>query len=193
MLGFLLTKKHDKRNAAALYDAAVTQARLPVFYERYDAPDSVDGRFDMICIHIVPVMRKLAKCGRAGDKLSQALFDHFFTQMERALREMGVGDLSVPKHVKRMMKAYKGRYVAYGKALDENDKNAMADVVLRNLYRGENENKTHAKAIADYLAVLDKHVAGQSDEAILSGEITFPDMSKVKGFEDGKSEPGMAA
>ena len=95
----------------------MAQARQPVFYESYGVPDSVDGRFEMIALHCYLLMRRLQA---AGDKaLSQKLFDIFFVSMDQSLREMGVGDLAVPKHMKRMMNGFNGRADGYEQALNK--------------------------------------------------------------------------
>ncbi|MEM8833425.1 MAG: ubiquinol-cytochrome C chaperone family protein, partial [Pseudomonadota bacterium] len=109
MLGYFTKKKHRKERARELYAAAVDQSRHPVFYEKLGVPDSVDGRFDMIALHCSILMLRLNRAGE--NKLSQSLFDVFFKTMDRSLREMGVGDLSVPKHMKRMMKGFNGRLI----------------------------------------------------------------------------------
>src|SRR5262249_10301984 len=77
----------------AIYGMIVAQARLPIFYERFRVPDTVNGRFDMVLLHLWLVLRRL-RTADGGAALSQALFDHFCSDMDDNLREMGVGDLS---------------------------------------------------------------------------------------------------
>ena len=95
-------------------------------------PDSVDGRFDMVLLHSFIVMRRLGREDRPARRLSQALYDVMFVDMDRAVREMGIGDLSVKKHVRRMMKAFNGRVDAYESGLADREK--MHDALRRNLY-----------------------------------------------------------
>src|SRR5215471_8437663 len=81
----------------ALYGAIVAQARLPGFYLTYEVPDTVEGRFDMIVLHLVLLFRRLAREPESVPALAQGVFDRFCRDMDHNLREMGVGDLSVPK------------------------------------------------------------------------------------------------
>lgn len=100
----------------AIYGMIVAQARLPVFYQRYHVPDTVNGRFDMVLLHLWLILRRLRGCGN-GAALSQALFDHFCSDMDANLREMGVGDLTVPKRMLKFAEAFYGRTAAYDAAL----------------------------------------------------------------------------
>src|SRR5215208_2944217 len=144
--------RHDRRSgriAPALYGAIVAQARVPDFYARLGVPDSVDGRFEMVVLHLALVLRSLRDADEGTRALGQEVFDIFCVEMDRSLREMGVGDLSVPKRMKRMGEAYYGRAAAYDAALDKGDRAALAAAVRRNLLRGA---EGAADEIAAYLA-----------------------------------------
>ena len=119
----------DDPAVAALYGACVAQARLPDFYRVLAVPDTIDGRFDLLVLHVVLVMRRLS--GEAEFK--QQLFDLMFADMDRNLREMGVGDMGVGKKIKPMISAFYGRAQVYEKALAESD-DALAQALARNLY-----------------------------------------------------------
>lgn len=127
-------KKNDPARVAAerLYDGLVVQARQPVFFSDYWVPDTVDGRFDMVLMHSFVVMRRLGNGNQAARDLSQALYDVMFVEMDRAVREMGIGDLSVKRHVRRMMRAFNGRMEAYEMGLADHAR--MRDALRRNLY-----------------------------------------------------------
>lgn len=141
-------RKRDKETARTLYAALVAQARRPVFYESLGVPDTVDGRFDNIALHAFMVMRAVPGM---TPSVRQALFDVMFRDFERACREMGIGDLSVPRHVKRMMTAFKGRFFAYEQAI--NDPQMMRDALVRNLYRKvEGVDINHVNAVSHYVA-----------------------------------------
>lgn len=131
----LFKSKTEWRAAKGLYDQAVTTARQTKFYTEYGVPDTLDGRFESITLHVFALMFRLknetgADRNRA-DKLAQYLFDAMFQDMERSLREMGVGDLGVPKKVKAMMRAFNGRCHAYTVDLRDGD---LAGALRRNLY-----------------------------------------------------------
>ncbi len=118
----------------ALYGAIVAQARQPTFYTSFSVPDTLDGRFDMVVLHIVLVCRRLRGPGGADETGSQALFDLFMRDMDRSLREMGVGDTAVPKRIKKMVAAFYGRLSAYVAALDSGDLDGLASAIGRNIF-----------------------------------------------------------
>jgi cytochrome b pre-mRNA-processing protein 3 len=128
----------------ALYGGIVAQARLPVFYAGFGVPDTVDGRFDLVVLHLVLVLGRLrlaaagqAPSDRLARDLGQGLFDTFCRDMDNNLREMGVGDLSVPKQMKRLGEAFYGRQQAYDAALANDDAAALTAAIARNVYSGE--------------------------------------------------------
>src|SRR5262245_66371438 len=99
----------------ALYGMIVAQARSPVFYLGYAVPDTVSARLDMILLHLVLVLRRVAAAG-ATATLGQPLFDRFCQDIDDNLREMGVGDLAVPKQMRRVAAGIYGRAKAYDHA-----------------------------------------------------------------------------
>jgi len=125
-----------RRSAAGLYQTARTQSRDPVFYAHWGVADTMDGRFDLLALHVALMMERLGALGPEGAKLAQALFDCMFKDIELTLRETGVGDLGVPKHMARMMKAFNGRVHVYHAALGANDEAALNVALNRNIYRG---------------------------------------------------------
>ena len=101
----------------AIYGMIVTQAREPLFYRDLGVPDTVNGRFDLLVLHLWMVLRRLKSV--EGGRPSQALFDRFCDDMDDNLREMGVGDLTVPKQMQAFGEAFYGRIAAYDMALTE--------------------------------------------------------------------------
>jgi cytochrome b pre-mRNA-processing protein 3 len=133
MLIWLRQRPHPQREAAErLYGAIVAQARQSFFYADLGVPDTVDGRFDMILMHAFIVMLRLRESGEESKALSQTLYDVMFVDMDRAIREIGIGDLSVKKHIRRMMKAFNGRLTAYESGLS--DPVLLNDAIRRNVY-----------------------------------------------------------
>jgi cytochrome b pre-mRNA-processing protein 3 len=129
--------------AQTYFVCALAQTRQPVFYDRGGVPDSFDGRFDLLLLHEFLILNNLM--GHTGYKaLSLALFDVTFRNMDQTLREMGIGDMGVPKHMRRMMKAFNGRMHAYQMAVDPSKlegvytedigKASLREVLQRNLY-----------------------------------------------------------
>ncbi len=130
MFNYFKNKKYRKAKAQELYAQCVAEARQAVFYAEYGVPDTIDGRFEMIALHNFIVIYRLSNAGEK--RLSQALFDKFFTNMEQSLREIGIGDMGVPKHMKRMMQGFNGRCQSYKAAM--NDKPLLIEALKRNVY-----------------------------------------------------------
>lgn len=168
------SRKEDptKAAAAALYAAAVQKARDPGFYRDLAVPDTVDGRFDMIVIHAMLIMRRLREVPAQLHTTGQHLFDLMFTDMDRSLRELGVGDMSVGKHVKKMAKAFYGRAAAYEGGLDGAPE-ALAQALRENVYRRAEVGQAILDAAANYLRRADAHLATQPVENIIGGRVDF--------------------
>ena len=101
-----------------IYGMIVTRAREPVFYRDLGVPDTVDGRFDLLLLHLWMVLRRL-RTSEGGMEPAQALFDRFCEDLDDNLREMGVGDLAVPRRMQAFGEAFYGRSRAYDRALGQ--------------------------------------------------------------------------
>lgn len=169
--------------ASALYGQAVALARQAVFYERLEVPDSLDGRFEMICLHVFLLLRRLKQeSGGEARATSQALYDAMFADMDRSLREMGVGDLGVAKRVKKMAQALSGRIAAYEAALEQEGEKPLADALKRNLYGTLPEvGAGSLSAMARYLRGQAAHLDGLAGAGLLAGEAAFAEPSKTLG------------
>jgi cytochrome b pre-mRNA-processing protein 3 len=174
--GFLRRDRRNARIASVLYGAIVAQARSAVFYTRLGVADSVDGRFEMVVVHLVLLLRRL-RDGEQAKALGQEVFDLFCVEMDRSLREMGVGDLSVPKRMKRMAEAYYGRAAAYTAALDSADREALAGAVRRNVLGGA---EGAAEEIAAYLAEAAMRLEAQSSADLGAGRLAWPDPADIR-------------
>ena len=119
--------------ADALYRAVVVKAREPGWFTAGAVPDSVDGRFDMVALMFALAHRALER-GGAEPALLVALTERFVDDMDSTLREMGIGDMVMGKHVGRMVGALGGRLGAYREALDGGED--LRAALVRNLYRG---------------------------------------------------------
>lgn len=121
MFGKLLkqkdTQKNKKNFSKRLYAAALLGTRKPEFYTIGGVPDSFDGRFEILLVYIFLILHTLRK-QEADEEIAQNLFDEVFKDMDQILREMGIGDMGIPKHMRRMMKAFNGRMHAYEGAID---------------------------------------------------------------------------
>jgi cytochrome b pre-mRNA-processing protein 3 len=164
----------------ALYGAIVAQARRPVFYAGFGVPDTVEGRFDMVVLHLVLVLRRLRQGtgGPARNKqLAQGLFDAFCRDMDHNLREMGVGDLAVPKQMKRLAEAFYGRQRAYEDALAADDPAALAAALRRNVFSGADEGA--AARLARYMRGAAAQLDAIEGAALRRGRLAFFDPDAI--------------
>jgi cytochrome b pre-mRNA-processing protein 3 len=156
--------------ASALYGAIVAQARTSALYTDFGVADTVTGRFEMVTLHVILVLARLEREGEAAKALGQSIFDLYVRDMDRSLRELGIGDLGVPKRMKKMAEAFFGRHEAYRQALLVNDRDTLAGVIARNVYAGGDAGA--AEALAVYvLASRDLPVdiaAGRAEFAVLA-------------------------
>ena len=113
MIWRLFRPSSQDRSIGDLYGAIVAQARSPAFYRDYDVPDTMEGRFDLIVLHLVLLIERLGRDADAGRGIGQQLFDVFCRDLDANLREMGVGDLAVPKRMRAFGEAFYGRQAAY--------------------------------------------------------------------------------
>ena len=169
----LFRTKADADVAGEVYAAIVAKARQSYFYESLGVADSIDGRFDMLLLHAVLLIRRLKGGSAAARELSQNVFDRMFEDMDGSLREMGVGDPSVGKRVRKMGEMFYGRAVAYGEALDRDDEAALAAAVARNIFPDGGEAR-NVQALARYCRTAAMLLDGQAEAALLRGEVRFP-------------------
>lgn len=150
------------------YEAIVAAARHPAFYASWGVADTLDGRFDMIALHTYLVLDRLKG---AAPRFRQALVDEFFRDMDRSLRELGVGDLSVGKKVRKMAEVFYGRVAAYDAALAGGEGD-LVSALTRNVFPGE-QDAPGAPALAAYLNDQRGHLAAQDAGEIAGGQVSF--------------------
>ena len=185
----MLFKTNRLRDSAhALYSVIMGQARRPEFYLNARIPDSFDGRFDLLVVHVFLVMRRLKQDGgEQGPRLSQYLYDVMFADMDRMWREQGVGDIGVGHRVNRMSKAFLGRIVAYETALESGGADLLADALRRNLYgtlgaTGDQVSQAVLRMV-DYVRGADAALAGCPVEDFIAGAIAFGPLPSAIEFD----------
>ena len=159
----------------------VAQARSPAFYRDYGVPDTVSGRFDMIVLHLVLVLRQLRQAPANVHPLGQQIFDRFCRDMDHNFREMGVGDLAVPKEMRRVAEAFYGRAAAYEAALDGGDPAVLVAALARNVFDA-GEPPLGARRLAAYMHQAARQLVTQDPAA---GELKFPDPAAVSAAQHG--------
>jgi cytochrome b pre-mRNA-processing protein 3 len=171
LAGFLRRRNKQEQAAFQLYGSAVAAARDPFLYATLGVPDTLDGRFDAIVLHVYLIVRRLDSEPHPAPALAQALFDAMFLDMDINLREMGVGDLSVGKRNRAMWEAFHGRSAAYAAAWQDGP--ALAAAFARNFWRGAQPPAGAAEALVRLAAAQAAYLAGQGLDAILGGELLF--------------------
>ena len=156
--------------AERLHDALVARVRQPIFYTSFEVPDTFEGRFDLLVLHVGLLLRRLRDLGPDGQAIGQRLVDTMFTRFDVALRELGVSDIGVPKRMKRLAEAFKGRTAAYDEALGRGDADAFAAAVARNVLGGAGDGRP----LARYAMTLVTALTGLSLTAVRDGVPELP-------------------
>ena len=173
-LGRLGHGRARRATAATLYTALVEQARQPVFYARWGVPDSRDGRLELVTLHAILLMRRLREEGTPGRELAQAVLDRMFQDLDRHLREWGVGDPSVGKRMKELAQSFLGRVAALEPLLAGGDHDGLADVLRRNIYTEvAAPDPRDIDRLSRYLSAQARWLAAQDGASLLEGRIAF--------------------
>ncbi len=170
--------RHE-RAGFALYAAAVAAARDPYLYDTIGVADTLDGRFDLISLHVFLLVRRLRREPEPGSSLAQAVFDAMFSDMDVNLREMGVGDLSVGRRMRAMWEAFNGRAHAYDTALAAGGAAALEAALVRNVWRGTAPPDGCAAALARLVRAQAAALDGQPFAALAAGEAAFLPVAKA--------------
>lgn len=176
MLARLFRSRNTADEAAALdlYRVIVGQARNPVFYvDPYGVPDTLDGRFDLLILHAFLVFHRLKGQGPAAAQRAQALFDLMIADFDRNLREMGVGDLSVGKRVKEMVRGFYGRAAAYERGLAGADDRVLVAALDRNLFGTREPTEAQLARFARYVRREATALAALPLERVMAGDFQF--------------------
>ena len=170
---FTLFRTIPYQEAAVLaYGRVVEHARQPGFFIDGGVPDTIDGRFELICLHAFLYLYRLKREQKRAAGLGQRFFDTMFGDFDRSLREMGTGDLSVGREVKRMAQAFYGRVAAYEEGLASDDAVLQA-ALARNLFGTAPPNPATLEAMADYVRRETARLTRQDSEELLAGHVSF--------------------
>jgi cytochrome b pre-mRNA-processing protein 3 len=175
MLDRWFARKPPDDRSGELYGRIVAQARRPEFYAGGGVPDSLDGRFEMLALHLFLVLHRLQRerADPACAALAQALVDRVAADLDANLREMGAGDLGVGRRVKRMAGALYGRIAAYEAGIDAGEEDLQA-AIRRNLFGTVDAGDNQVAAMARYLLAGRALLAGCPAAVLARGAIDFP-------------------
>lgn len=175
-LASLFRRNPHRAKAYAAYASIVERAREPEFFLRLDVPDTLDGRFEMIALHMFLVLNRLKAEHEATSEFAQALFDAMFADLDRGLREMGATDIGVGRRVKEMAKGFYGRIHAYEAGLAAGDP-TLAEALRRNLYGTVQPRPEAVAAMVGYIRAQVEALAQQPVDDFFSDHIKFDPIS----------------
>jgi cytochrome b pre-mRNA-processing protein 3 len=134
--------------ARAVYRQVTERARHPILFMVYGVPDTIDGRFEMLCLHAYAVFHGLKGKGADAEALSQAVYDAMFADLDGSLRELGAADLGVGKRIKAMTEALNGRMRAYDRDAE------LEQAIRRNVYGTVTPGDDQVRWMAGYLRTI---------------------------------------
>src|SRR5262249_12055523 len=134
MWTLLPARSPERRTATKLYGRVVAQARLPSFYAEWGVPDTPEGRLELLLLHLALVLQRLGSGPTPPGRLARRLGETFVTDMDDNMREMGLGDMSVPRRVKKAAAALFDRTVEYSAVLAEGDAQSLAARIAAHIW-----------------------------------------------------------
>ena len=172
-----LTRRTPRRPGVSLYEAIVAQARSEGFYRELGVPDTVHGRFEMIVLHVALVLGRLGLEGEAGQERGRAMLEAFVADMDDACRRLGIGDMGVPRHVKKAAAAVLERGNTYRAAMGGSaGDRGLAAVLASEIWQGAAESAPGAERLADYVRRTVASLERQDAAGLLAGNVEFPEL-----------------
>lgn len=170
MLSWWRAQTRTGLSASELYGSIVTAARRPAFYESYGVPDTKEGRFAMVVVHMVLVLERLRAEGRAGETMARALGEAFVVDMDDNMREIGIGDLSVPRQVKQAAGALYQCRREFAAAMTHEGEERLSEALQGTLL----PEGPSSLPVAAYMRRAAGVLAAQPAAALLAGRVDFP-------------------
>jgi cytochrome b pre-mRNA-processing protein 3 len=176
MFQWFRERGRTRRIGREIYDSIVAQARAEPFYRDLAVPDTPEGRLELIVLHIHLVLQRLASEGEAGANLSRAISETFVADMDDSMREMGIGDLGVPRRVKRAAAAVYDRGRVYHAAQQSEDVEALAGALAEHVYMQGCADPASPAKLASYVRRAGVELDRVPSAALLDGQLRFPDV-----------------
>jgi cytochrome b pre-mRNA-processing protein 3 len=160
--------------AQEIYHVVVNQARMPAFYRDLGVPDTPEGRFELVGLHVALLVRRLRAEGAPGRALGQDLFELMFADCDESLRHIGIGDLSVGKQIKRLAGNFYARLKALDEAFAATPGGPLRAMLRTNVYHGgAAPSERQLAALVRYLIAADATLQGQPGASLLDGQVRF--------------------
>ena len=179
MLNWFKDRHRRATIARSLYGSSVAQARAVTFYRDWHVADAIEGRFELVTLHVALLLRRLTAEGAAGKRLGQALLEAMVSALDDDMRAIGVGDYTVPKRVQGAASAFYGRLRAYDEALTAGDMGKLRAAFLRNVPPAPG-GTLQADKLADYAVRLASDLARQPFDALNQGHVSF---ARLEGLQ----------
>jgi cytochrome b pre-mRNA-processing protein 3 len=174
MFAWLSRRLDRQRNARELYGSIVTQARAPIFYTAWGVPDSVQGRFEMLVLHVCVVLGRLQQEEGQGGELARAVSEAFIADMDASMREMTFGDLAVPREIARTAAALFDRHSAYRRSLKARQAESLSqNLATQMAYLGGGTRLDTAR-LAHYMLEAADRLGRQPGSELLAGRLGWP-------------------
>lgn len=170
---FSQARKNNRAIADTIYEQIVAAARQPTPYSDWNVPDTPLGRFEMLSLHLFLFLHRIKGEGSAADALGQELADAFFLDVDHSLRELGIGDMGIPKRMKTLSRMFYGRATSYGRAIDAGDADELSAALARNV-RPDQAEWPESRDLAEYALEANRDLATQDLATLLSGRVQFP-------------------
>lgn len=170
--------------AHRLYELLVQQARLPIYYQKLGVPDTPEGRFEILALHVGLTVRRLFSLGPTGQQTGQALFDLMVADLDVNLRELGVGDLSVGKQVKRLAGQFYARLAALNEAFDDGRPETLSPALATNVYGAAPSSPSQVASLVDILVAVKDALNDQSSGDLMEGRTELPDEQALLALVD---------
>ena len=174
IFGLFQKRNHNQIIVNRQYAVLTATAREPIFYTSYDVPDTVMGRFELLSLVMILFFRRTRASETSGQEIAQEIIDAFFQDIDYSIRELGIGDNSVPKRMKKLAGMFYGRLESYARAMDGNDREGLAVALRRNIYPKAGEGTPSMLGLADWMFAAEAHLSGVTETEIATGSATLP-------------------
>ena len=172
LISRLFGDRRERERLRPLYDSVVTAGRDPAWYREGGVADTLEGRFDMVAAMLALVLLRLEAEGGQAKRESVLLTETFIDDMDGTLRQIGIGDFVVGKHIGRLMSALGGRLGAFREAFA--GEVSLDAAVRRNLFRDEPADEAQLGFVVARLRTLHQRLAATPLEPLLAGELPAP-------------------
>ena len=174
MLTWIRERRENRELARRLHERIIEQSRHPQFYAVLGVPDTMLGRYEMVCLHAYLVLTRLKREGLRGARLAQVLHNVIFDDFDIALREVGIGDMGIGKRIKKLARNLHGRISVYDAGLAAGDADLGA-ALRRNMYASAEPAEDAVAGMVTYVRAARLEIDGCPASELFDARPAFPD------------------